>query len=79
MTTGAGGLVSRRRIIDNFGIGLVAASAVEIAAVIEWLVSQPDVAVIRLRPGGRVMAQVTLLLRIEVIRILPCSDYTVVT
>lgn len=70
MTARTGGRVSRRRPVHCVRIGIVALGAVEIAAVIKRLVSQPGVTEIRRSPPIRGMALATIHGSVEVTRIL---------
>ena len=56
----------------------MASGALEITAMIKWLVAQPGVTVIRRGPDGRAMAQAAVLRSIEVPRIHPGSGRAVV-
>ena len=79
MTTGTGGCIPRGRPINEFRVGLMANGAGEVAAVIEWLVCQTYVTVIRRCPGNRTVAQTAILRSVEVIWILACRSSSVVT
>ena len=47
----------------------MAFGTLEIATMIEWLITQPGMLIICRNPGGRAMAQATVLRRIEVPRV----------
>ena len=77
VATGAIRLVDWRRPVHCFRIALVATRAVEITAVIQWLITETHVLVdMRSPPSGR-MAVVALTGCHEVPWILPCSRVAV--
>ena len=64
---------------DQFGVGLVAGSAQQVAAVILWFVRQRCVTVVRRRPRVCDVAGIAFLYGAEVIRTLTNRRYAIVT
>lgn len=79
MTACTGGCVSRRRIVDGLRIGLVTYTAVEIAAMVEWFITESGMTNVSRLPRGRTMALHAVNGRIEVSGILAGRDGAVVT
>lgn len=78
MTTSAIGLERRELPVDNFRIALMAISALQVVAVVQWLIRQTNMLVIRWRPDVRVVTQAAVLRRIKVPRILAGRLRTIV-
>ena len=64
---------------DQFGVGLMASSAQQVAAVILWFVGQGHVAVVSGRPRVRDVAGIAFLCGAEVTRVLTDRCYAIVT
>lgn len=78
MASGAGRLIAGRRPTNELRVRLMTFSAIKIATMIKWFVSQSGMTVIRRCPGIRRMAKIAILIRIKVILILPGCLYSVV-
>ena len=78
MATGAVRLECGELPVDHFCIALVAGSASQVSAVILRLVRQARMAVVGRCPGIRAVAQAAVLRCVEVARIRPCCERTVV-
>jgi len=64
---------------NKFGVGLVASSAQQVAAMILWFVGQGHVAVVSGRPRVRDVAGIAFLCGAEVTRVLTDRCYAIVT
>ena len=78
MATRAIGLISGRRIVNGLRISGVAFCTVKVATVIERLVCQCGVAIVRRCPGIGNVAGIALLRRVEVTRVRAACDDTIV-
>ena len=75
MASGAVGLKCRELPVHELGVGLVTVGAIEISAVVLRFVGQTDVTIVGRRPGIGDMANVAVLHRIEMRRVLTgCKD-----
>jgi len=70
VTTGTVWRVTRGGPVDDLGIRAMALGAGKVAAVIQRFIAQPGMTVIDRPPGIRVVAQATVLRRIEMSRVL---------
>ncbi len=71
-------LERRRAVVDCLGIALVALGALEVAAMIKWLIRQACVTVVVRCPPVGCMTKVTFLRRHKVISVLASRNRTVV-
>ena len=78
VTACAIGLVARRRPVDHFRVVLMALGAKEVVAMILRLIRQAGVSVVGRYPRIRAVAQTTVLHSIEMARILPGGQGSVV-
>ena len=78
VTACAIGLVARRRPVNDFRVVLMTLGAKEIVAMILWLIRESGVSVVGRCPRIRVVAQTTVLHGIEVARVLPGGQRSIV-